>query len=212
MKTVFKSLATLLATLALATSAWAQFNTDEGTGDADVKLDIKSTGPGAADLTFTGVKLVYLNRDPKIPGLVAKPDVSGKGKVWIVDPKAAPAEVAGAEVHLSGIGKGGWAVLGSKVDTAKTKSAPLTDTLVFPITIKGTGACIGLTMLLAKDGEVIKDVWVAKPGVLLTRGNGAKDHTLVVCSDQQDVIAKATPDQVKGYAPSYTAVTTASNK
>lgn len=209
-KLVSKVLAILAMALIPMTSVMAQFNTDEGTGDADVKLDIKSTGPGAADLTFTGVKLVYLNRDPQIAGLTSKPDISGKGKVWIVDPKVAPAEVAGAEVHLSGIGRGGWAVLGNKVDTTKTKSAPLADTLVFPITVKGTSACIGLTLFLAKNGEVIPDVWVAKPGVQLKRGNGANDHTLVVCADQAGIIAKATPGQVKAYAPSYTAVTTAS--
>lgn len=204
----------ILAALAAfaAIPAMAQFSLDQGIGDLDTKVSIKSTGPGAAELTFTGVKLVYLNRDPKVAGVTAKTDVSGKGKAYVVDPKVAPADAAGAEVHLTGIGRGGWAALGNKVDPTKTKSAALADAFTVPVTIKGNGGCAGFTLLAVKDGQLVPDVWVSKPGVLLKRGNGVTDHTLVLCTDAAGAISMATAEQTKAYAPVYAEVTTAAKK
>ncbi len=211
-KSFIRSVFAALVAFASA-SAMAQFDLNQGTADVDTKVAIKQTGPGAAELTITGVKLVYLNRDPKVDGIKPQADKSGKGKVWIVDPKAAPADAEGADVYLTGVGRGGWAVMdGGKVNTDKAKGVKLAGEYVLPITINGRGGCAGFTFLAAKGGNVIKDVWVSHPGnasYQLKRGNGANDMVTVLCVDKDGNITPATADQAKAYAPVYTEVTTA---
>lgn len=203
MKTIFRIFATLLAFM--ATSAMAQFSLDQGTGDFDTKVSIKATGPGAATLTFSGTKLVYLNEDPKVAGVSPLPDVSGKGKVWIVPPSAVP---AGVEAVMSGVGRGGWAIApGGKLNMSKAKAVKFGDTFSLPITLAGRDGCAGFTLLVTKGGSVLPNVWVSKPGYLLTRGSGETDHTMVLCTDKDGTIAMATPEQAKAYAPTYKAVT-----
>ncbi len=216
MKFFNKIAAFVVAFVALA-PALAQFDVNQGAAATDTKVSVKQTGPGAAELTFTGVKLVYLNRDPKVPGLAAKTDISGKGKVWIVDTKLAPSDT---EVRLTSIGRGGWAGLGNgKVDDSKVKSAPLAETFTLPITIKNWGSgggAVGFTLLAttkAVDGvaTMIPDVWVSLPAgsPLLKRGNGATDMVMVLYVDATGNISLASPDQIKAYSPVYTEVTTA---
>lgn len=211
-----KNLAAFVAALAVTSVAMAQFNTDQGTSGSDTKVSIKQTAPGAAELTFTGVKLVYLNRDPKIAGVKGQPDTSKKGTVYIVDTKLAPPDT---EARLTSVGRGGWAGLGNgKVDDSKVKSAPLAETFTLPITIKnwGSGGAVGFTLLAttkAVDGvaTMIPDVWVSLPAgsPLLKRGNGATDMVMVLYVDATGNISLASPDQIKAYAPVYTEVTTA---
>jgi hypothetical protein len=201
------SLIVFAVAIATTAPALAQFPLDQGTGDFDTRVSIKSTGPGAATLTFSNSRLVYLNEDPKVPGITPQTDVSGKGKVWIVPPSAAP---AGVEAVMSGVGRGGWAIApGGKLNMSKVKTAKFADTFTLPVTIDSAGqeGCAGFTLLVTKNGAVLPNVWVSKPGFLLTRGSGETDHTMVLCTDKAGTISMATAEQAKKYAPTYKAVT-----
>ncbi len=214
-KIVSKVLAALVASLAVATSAMAQYDLDQGTADADTKVTIKQTAPGAAELTFTGVKLVYLNEDPKIDGVKRQKDKSDKGWVWVVDIMAAPSKVSGADVYFTGIGRRGWAVTdGNRINPEKAKSAKLGETYTVPITINGRGGCLGYSFLAAKDGVVVdNDIWVSHPGnasYLLKNGStGKMDMVTVLCVDKEGAISAASAEQAKAYEPVYTANTSA---
>lgn len=212
MKKIFKFLAALAASVAMV-PAMAQFSTDQGGSAVDTKVSIKQTAPGAAELTFTDVKVVYLNKDPKIEGVKSQPDKSKKGTVWVVDVKAAP-EVAGADVTFTGAGSGGWGVgAGNRVDPDKTKSAKLADTFTLPITISGKGGCAAFTFLPTKDGIVIdmKHLWISHPGnasyLFKNGGNGQTDMATLLCTDKEGNIAAGTSEQAKAYGPIYTANT-----
>ncbi len=199
------SLIALAVVLTATTPAMAQFTLDQGTADGDTKVVVKSTAPGAATLTFSNSRLVYLNEDPKVPGVTPQTDVSGKGKVWIVPPSAAP---AGVEAVLSGVGRGGWAVApGGKLNMDKVKTTKFADTFTLPVTIAGRDGCVGFTLLVSKSGSLLTNVYVSKPGYQLTRGSGENDHTMVLCVDKAGTISMATPEQAKAYAPTYKAVT-----
>lgn len=209
MKKTFRSI--LVGLLVVPALAFAQFSADVsgGGGSNATKLDIKQTGPGAAELTFTGIKLVYLNHDPKIAGVTAKKDVSKKGDVWIVGPDATG--LTGLEVCLSGIGRGGWAVVDGKVDKTKTKCAPAAATVKLAITVEGTGQCFGVTPLAIQNDVVVKDVWVSHANgqtkKLVKRADGKTDMVTVLCVDGSGKIAPPTDAQAKEYVKTYLAVT-----
>lgn len=196
-------------------SAIAQFSTEQGGSAIDTKVSIKQTAPGAADLTFTDVKVVYLNKDPKIEGVKSQPDKSKKGLVWVVPIKDAP-EVAGVDVTLTGVGSGGWGVgAGNRIDPEMVKTTKLAETFVMPISISGKGGCAAFTFLATKDGVVIdmKHLWISHPGnssyLFKNGGTGQTDMATLLCTDKDGNIATATPAQAKAYEPVYTANTTA---
>lgn len=219
-KFVSKIFAILAVALVPMTSVMAQFSTQQGSSDTDTKVTIRQTGPNAAELTFNRVKVVYLNKDPKIEGIKPQPDVSKKGQVWVVPIALAP-EVAGADVTFTGVGSSGWGVgPGNRVDPDKTKSAKLAETFMLPITISGkdkngnpAAGCAAFTFLATKDGVVIdmKHLWISHPGnssyLFKNGGNGQTDMATLLCTDKEGSIAAGTPEQAKAYAPIYTANT-----
>ena len=208
----FRKIAAILMAFASA-SVMAQFSTDvSGGGAGGTKMVIESQGGGKAMLTLSGVKLVYLNHDPKIPGVTAKKDVSGKGNVWIVDPASAK-DVGGAEVCLSGVGRGGWAVQGGKVDKTKVACAPLASSMTLPVTISNNGGntCVGLTWLVVQGDTIVKHAWASHPegatNVTAKRASGETDMATVLCVDQGGNIAPPADNQAAAYASWYAKVT-----
>ncbi len=209
-----KNLAAFVVALAVTSVAMAQFNTDQGTSDSDTKVSIKQMAPRAAELTFTGVKVVYLNKDPKIEGIKSQVDASKKGRVWVVDIKAAP-EVAGADVVFTGVGSAWGVGAGNRVDADKVKYTKLAEEFTLPITIAGNSGCAGFTYLVMRDGIVVdmKHLWVSHPGnasyLFKNGGTGMTDMVTLLCTDKEGNIAAGTPEQAKAWAPVYTAITTA---
>jgi hypothetical protein len=209
--TFFRKLfAALLAMISVP--ALAQFTTDvSGGGAGGTRMVIRQDGPGKATLSLIGVKVVYLNHDPKIKDLKPKTDVSGKGQVWIVDPEVT--NLGGAEICLSGVGRGGWAVASGKVDKTKVACAPLSNSIQLPVAINSNGGntCVGLTWLVVQGDSVVKDAWASHPdgatNIMAKRASGANDMATVLCVDSAGNIAPPTPDQVTAYSAWYTKVT-----
>ncbi len=214
MKTFFRNLSAAFLAL-ISASVMAQFSTDvSGGGAGGTKMQIEPQGGGKAMLTLSGVKVVYLNQDPKIDGVKPQKDVSGKGNVWIVDPRAAQIP-GGAEVCLSGVGRGGYAVVDGIVDKTKVSCAPLAENMQFAASIANSGGntCVGFTWLVVKDGRQVKNTWASHPdgatNMMVKRASGETDMATVLCIDQGGNIAPPAENQIPAYKAWYTKVTAA---
>ena len=123
-------------------------------------------------------------------------------------------DLGGTEVCLSGVGRGGWAVVSGTVDKTKVKCAPLAADMTLPITVSdwgNGGACFGITPLAVKDGVVVKGIWVSHPdgptNHLVKRARGETDMVTVLCVDATGKISAPTEAQAKEYAVNYTRFT-----
>ncbi len=216
MKSFCKLSAIALMALVSATSAMAEFNTEQGGSGMDTQVSIKQIAPGKAELTFTSVKVVYLNQDPQVPGVKSQKDVSGKGDVWVVDLKSAPKEVVqGTQVYLTGVGSAGWALDdGGKIDETKSVHTALAESYTLPVSIGGPGGCAGFTFVPAKNGVKLggEHLWISHPGnasYLFKSTNGRTDMVTLLCKSDQGVITAATPEQAVAWAPTYLRITSA---
>lgn len=214
----YLNIAAFTAALMVTSVAMAQFNTEQGGGGVDTQVSIKQTGPGKAELTFTDVKIVYLNQDPKIEGVNSKPDVSGKGPVWVVDLKKAPKEATqGTEVYVTGVGSVGWALdAGGRIDQTKSVHTALAESYTVPVSIGGPGGCTGFTFVPAKNGVKIggEHLWISHPGnasFLFQNANGETDMVTLLCKSksQDGIITAATAEEAAAWAPTYLRITAA---
>lgn len=200
-----KLLAVIMAFIALP--ALAQFKADVSGGASDVKLAIESTGHGAANLVFTNANVTFLNSSIKFKDVPIKKDSSGKGTVQTV-PFAMAGLAAGTEFCISGVGRGGYAVKGKKLDRTLSACAPFGEKTAIPVTAED--GIIGFTMVAVGSGDQVlgNGIFPTHPpqSAILINGDGKEDMVLVF-SVKGGKIGFATEEEVRAYAPVYKAVT-----
>jgi hypothetical protein len=172
------------------------------------RLTITQDKPGEADLQFTNIAGIVLNRTV-VGESFTEPDKSGKGTSHVIP----GAVFEGKSFILSGVGPD-WAGTGSeerndlRFDTSMTYQGTITGASV-TIHLKASPEKYGtafalIPVIVEKDGSYV--AWSSYPAGgwhFVTRHNGTKDMVLIIALDKSGKFRLATDEDVKTYRNFY---------